>query len=117
MAHTGIYATSGETIFKAGVGHADISEGDMNDLHKQAEARLHAIMRRDTSGAYATMSESRRRILSEWVSNETGIYMIQNDMSGINTRTEAENRINILHTRNKEIESIIKDKKFNEDFL
>src|SRR3990167_9377514 len=96
MVHTGIYATSGETLFYAGSGHANIDETQMNSIHKIAEGKIHAKARKDFSGAFGSMSVSKRAFLTGISARLTAIDVLEYGMATTNVRSEDESRINIL---------------------
>lgn len=102
MAHTGIFATSGATIFKAGANHPDISETSMNEIHRQAESKINVDARFNFSDVYATLNADVQGLLSEASANLTGIYQINNDMSGYTSRAEAGKMLDVLHTLYKD---------------
>lgn len=98
MADTGIFATTAEVSRKAGANASTTSnvEAYINDFMTQAESRINAVTRFNWSDAYAGLNADTKGILKEVASNIAAIYVIQFDMSGFTSRTEAEDMINIL---------------------
>jgi hypothetical protein len=116
MAHTGIFATSGATIFKAGVSHSDISEENMNQLHKDAESEINLLTRKNWSDAYATLNVDVQGVLSQASANLTGMYHIAHDMSGYTSRSEAQTMLDVLYQKFVDLVKILRDKK-TESFM
>jgi hypothetical protein len=99
MAHTGIYATSAECIFKMGGGYdaINVAEAMINELCLQAESYINVLCRQIfavDSTAFTALNAGKKYILSEAVSNLVGIYGTQYNLSGYNSPREAENIIN-----------------------
>jgi len=116
MAHTGIFATSGATLFKAGANHTAISEDQMNEIHKQVESTINSQTRINFSDSYAALNADVQGILSEISSNLTAMYVINYDMSGFTSRSEAQTMLDVLLDGAKRGLALIKDKK-QTDFI
>ena len=118
MVDTGIFATTAEVQYKAGAKASATSsaEGYINSFMTQVESFINVTCKYNFSDVYATLNVDVKGILKECASNLAAIYVINYDMSGYTSRIEAEDIINVLHTRAMEcIEAIItQDKK---DFL
>lgn len=118
MADTGIFASTAEVARKAGAGASatSVAEAYVNDFMTQVESSINAAVRYNFSDAYSSLNTDVKGILKEVASNLAAIYVIQYDMSGFNSRTEAEDMINVLRDAAIRGISILRDKKV-EDFL
>lgn len=118
MADTGIFCTTAEVERKAGANCSAVSkaEGYTNDYVTQAESLINTLVRFNFTDAYAGLNVDVKGILKEVASNIAAIYVIQYDMSGFTTRTEAEDMINILRDAALRGLSILRDKKHT-DFM
>ena len=118
MADTGIFATTAEVGYKAGANASATSkaEGYVNSFMTQVESEINCLCRYNFSDNYNTLNADVKGILKEVASNLAAIYVIQYDMSGFTTRTEAEDMINILRDAALRGMSILRDKKV-QDFI
>ena len=118
MADTGIFCTTAEVLRKAGANASATSSAEAytNDFVTQAESEINVMTRYNWSDAYAALDVDVKGILKEAASNLAAIYVIQYDMSGFTTRTEAEDMINILRDAYLRCLSILRDKK-NQTFV
>jgi len=113
MADTGIFATTAEVQRKAGAGASATSntEAYINDFMAQAESEINCITRYNWSDNYAALNSDVKAILKEAASNLAAIYVIQFDMSGFTSRTEAENMINVLRDGYLRVLSVLVESK------
>ena len=117
MAYTSIYAHSGAILIKAGPGanatlkSSATNESGMNYFSRQAEAFINVASRVNWSDAYATLNSDVRYLLEEAGSNLGAIYVINYDMSGYTSRSEAETMINALKLRADECIKLLVDQK------
>jgi hypothetical protein len=113
MADTGIFATTAEVIRKAGANASSVSatEAYINDYMTQAESFINCVTRYNWSDAYSSLDADVRGLLKLAASNMAAIYVIEYDMSGFSSRTEAENMINILWDAANSAISLLKDQK------
>lgn len=118
MADTGIFATTAEVQHKAGAGASATSatEAYINDFMTQAESLINVMTRYNWSDAYSGLNADVKGILKEVASNIAAIYVIQYDLSGYTSRTEAEDMINVLRDAALRGMSILRDKK-NQEFM
>ena len=118
MADTGIFCTTAEIARKAGAGASatSVTADYTNDYVAQAESLINSICRYNFSDNYGTLNVDVKPILKEVASNLSAIYVINYDMSGYTTRTEAEDMINVLRDGALRGLSILKDKKV-QDFV
>jgi len=119
MADTGIFATTAEVQRKAGSGASATSKAEayVNDFMTQAESEINAATRYNWSDNYSTLNVDVKGILKEAASCLAAIYVIAYDMSGYDTRTEAENLINVLRDSYLRCISLLRDKKTQEFLL
>jgi len=104
MAHTGIYATSAECIFKMGNGYNTtlVDEAAINALCFQCESFINDLCRQVfavDAAAFAALTAGKKYILSETVSNFVGCYGNAVNQSGYNSQREAENLGNLCWAR------------------
>ena len=104
MAHTGIYATSEECIFKMGNGYdsTNVSEDRINELCLQCESFINVLCRKvfaADAAAFTALSVGTKYLLSETVSNFVGFYGAIYDSSGYGSQREQENIINTSWAR------------------
>ena len=113
MADEGIFATTAEVQRKCGA-NASVTanvEAYINDFMTQAESEINAITRFNWSDDYAALNVDVKGLLKQAASNLAAIYVISFDMGGFNSRTEAENMINILRDGYLRTVSLLRDQK------
>ena len=113
MADTGIFATTAEVQRKAGSGASVTSntEAYINDFMTQVESEINATCRYNFSDNYATLNADTKGLLKQAASNMAAIYVIAYDMSGYNSRIDAEDLINVLRDAALRNLNLLKDKK------
>lgn len=113
MADTGIFCTGTEVQRKAGNGASATSKAEAytNDFIAQAESLINVMTRNNWSDQYGSLNADVKGILKEVASNLAAIYVINYDMSGFTTRTEAENMVNILRDAALRGMAVLRDKK------
>jgi len=118
MVDTGIFATTAEVGYKAGSGKSSVSaaEAYVNSFMTQAEAEINATCRYNFSDNYTTLNADTKGVLKCVASNLAAIYVIIYDMSGYNSRVEAEDLINVLRDAALRELALLKDKKVT-DFV
>ena len=118
MADTGIFATTVEIQRKAGANASATSKAEAytNDYISQAEAEINSSVRYNFSDNFATLNADTKNILKEAASNLAAIYVITYDMSGFDSRIEAEDMINVLRDSYLRCIKVLRDKKV-EDFI
>ena len=104
MAHTGIYATSTECIFKMGNGYdsTNVDEDRINELCKQCESFINDLARQvfaKDAAAFTALDAGKKYLLSETVSNYVGFYGAMYDSSGYGSQREQENIMNTCWAR------------------
>lgn len=113
MVDTGIFATTAEVIRKAGANASSTSasEAYINDYMTQVESFINVVTRKNWSDAYSGLNADVKGLLKLAASNMAAIYVIEYDMSGYSSRTEAENMINILWDAANSAIQLLKDQK------
>jgi hypothetical protein len=113
MADTGIFATTAEVEHKAGKNCSAVSKAEAytNDYMTQVESFINASCLFNFSDVYTTLNADTKGILKEISSNLAAIYVIQYDLSGFNSRIEAEDMINVLRDRALAGLALLKDRK------
>jgi len=99
MAHTGIYATSAECIFKMGKGYdsTNVNEDRINELCKQCESFINDLCRKVfavDATAFAALTAGEKYLLTETVSNFVGFYGAMYSSLGYASQREQENIMN-----------------------
>lgn len=115
MADTGIYATTADIQYKAGSKASATSKAEAytNVFVAQAEAHINVACNKVfavDSTAFTALGTGIKKILTEAASNLAAIYVINYDLSGFTTRTEAEVMINVLYQLAQDCINILKDK-------
>ena len=113
MADEGTFCTTVEVVRKTGSGAnaTAAAEAYTNQFVKEIEGYIMASVRYDLKTNYAAINVETKELLREATSNLAAIYVINYDMSGYTSRTEAELMINVLKMRAEENIQIIKDQK------
>ena len=111
-----IFATTAEVARKAGANASatSVAAAYVDDFMSQAESEINAITRFNWSDKYATLDVDVKGLLKEAASNLAAIYVINYDMSGFSSRTEAENMVNILRDGYLRAVSLLRDQKVRE---
>ena len=116
MAHTGIYATSAECIFKMGNGYdsTNVDEDRINELCLQAESFINDLCRRVFAvdlAAFTALTSGEKYILTETTSNFVGFYGAGYKSAGYGSQREQENIVNINWARFIQCIGLLKDQK------
>lgn len=108
----GIFATTEEVQRKAGANASSTAnvEAYINDFMTQAESFINTATTYNWSDAYATLNADVKGILKEIASNLAAMYVIQYDMSGFTSRSEAETMLDVLREGALRGLSIIRNK-------
>ena len=111
MAHTGVFATSAEIIFKAGNGASAIAitEANINQLAKEVEGFVNNLTRTNFSTLFSTLDTDVTGMLTEIETNYCAYFMIAVDNSGYNSIREAENLMNTCWARFVQLIGLIKN--------
>lgn len=111
MAYDGTIVTESEMQFYAGENvssNAD-TESHHNQLAEEAEAYLCSLVKYDIVNNWSDLNEVYRKLFSEWAARYAAIGMISYDMSGYESRIEAEDMINTNWARMKAIEERLEE--------
>ena len=77
----------------------------------QVEAEINATCRYNFSDTYSSLNADTKGLLKQAASNMAAIYVIVYDMSGYNSRIDAEDLINVLRDAALRNINLLKDKK------
>ncbi|MCP3686647.1 MAG: hypothetical protein GY861_28750 [bacterium] len=113
MAHTGIFATSAECIFKMGNGYdsTNVDEDRINELCSQVEGFCCALARYDFATNWAALDAVTKTLLTEIESNYVGYYGAMYAAAGYGSQREQENIINTCWARFVQCIGLLKDQK------
>lgn len=115
MADQGQFAQDADILDRVGNGaHSDVTTaGFFDEIIVSCEAIINARTRNDWTAldTASTLDASIRGLLIDCGACLAAIYGITYDMSGFNSRVEAEDRINVLRDRYLMLLSILSDKK------
>lgn len=118
MANTGSFCGSEHVAYKAGLNASSVALADTftNNYIFQAESFINSACRFNFSDVYASLNNDTKGILQETASDMAAISVICYDMSGFNSRIEAEDMINVLRDVYLRNIGLLKDKKTT-DFI
>ena len=116
MAHTGIYATSTECIFKMGKGYdsVNVDESRINELCLQIESFINDLCRKVFAvdkAAFDALTPAEAFILTETSSNFVGFYGAMYNSLGYASQREQENIMNTNWARFVHCIGLLKDQK------
>lgn len=112
MADTGIFATTAEVSRKAGAKASATSnvEAYINQFMTEAESYINAVCHFNFSDVYTTLNVDIKGILKMWASSLAAMKVIQYDMGGFTSRTEAQTMLNVLWADAENCEELMKQK-------
>lgn len=118
VSQTGIFASTQQVRYKAGAGAntTAVSTTYSNNFLFQAESFINAATRYNFSDNYSSLNTDTKGVLQDTATNLAAIYSIQYDMSGYNSRIDAEDSINVLRDAALRNITLLKDKKVT-DFI
>lgn len=117
VSDAGIFASTSHVKRKAGAGvAAAVGTTACNDYLTQAESLINATCKYNFSDNYSTLNVDTKGVLKEIASDLAGIYAVTYDMSGYNSRIEAEDVINVLRDAALRGLDLLRDKKTS-DFI
>lgn len=121
MADVGFYALNADIAAKAGLNASATSKATAwTDLIiRGVESEINVTARRvfaDSRANFLLLPADTQAMLTDCAANLAAIYVIAYDMSGYNSRIEAEDMINVLRDAALRQLAILKEKK-NQDFL
>lgn len=104
MAHTGIYATSAECIFKMGKGYdsTNVDEDRINELCLQCQSYINDLCKHvfaADAAAFTALTAGEKYLLTETTSNFCGFYGAMYSSVGYDSQRENENIINTCWAR------------------
>jgi hypothetical protein len=112
MADTGIFATTAEIGYKAGANASTTSKAEAytNSYEAQAESFINTTTKFNWSDAYSGLNADVKALLKEAASNIAAMYVIIYDMSGFNSKAEAQTMLDVLWDRADECLKLLKQK-------
>jgi len=112
MADTGIFATTGEVQYKAGVYASAVSntEAYINSFMTQAESYINAVCCYNFSDNYTTLNVDVKGLLKEAASDIAAMYVINYDVAGFPSIRLAELSLDLLSARAERAISQLKEK-------
>lgn len=118
MVDTGIFCTTAEVNYKTGAGASATSKAEayVNSYVTQAESTINTLCRYNFSDNYSSLNADVKGILKQVASDLAAIYVVAYDMSGYNSRADAEDLINVLRDSALRGMSLLRDKK-QQDFI
>ena len=107
-----IFATTAEVSRKAGANASSTSnvEAYIDDFMTQAESLINSETRRNWSDAYSTLDVDVKGILKLAASSLAAQMVINFDMSGFTSRSEAQTMLDVLESHYVKAISLLKDK-------
>ena len=114
MVDSGIFATTAEVQYKAGANASSTAnvEAYINSFMTQVESYINVYTRVNYSDSYSGLNADVKGLLKEVASNLAAIYVINYDMSGFSSRSEAESRIDTLRDGALRGLALLRDKKY-----
>jgi len=118
MTDTGIFATTAEVVRKCGANASTTAATEVyiNDFMTQAESEINVATLYNWSDAYAGLDTDVKGILKAAASNLAAMYVIQYDMSGFTSRSEAQTMLDVLRDGYVRALSLLRDIK-QRDFM
>ena len=113
MADEGVFATTAEVQRKVGANASSTAnvEAYINQFMAEAESLINATVRYNFSDNYSTLNGDTKEILKMAASAKAAAMVIQYDMSGYSTISEAVSMINVLLDEYDRCIKELKDKK------
>jgi hypothetical protein len=113
MADLGTFCTTANVQYKAGANASATAnvEGYINQYVQEAEGFIMCACRSKFKTNYAALNAEAKELLRLATSNLAAISVIQFDMSGFTSRTEAELMMNVLKTIADECIKLLQDQK------
>jgi len=112
MGDEGIFATTAEVQAKAGAGASTTYnvESYINQFMTEAESYINNVCEYNFSDNFATLNVDTKNILQEWAASLAAMQVIQCDLSTFSSLALAQTKLNVLYTRARECEALLKDK-------
>lgn len=119
MADTGIFATTAEVQYKVGANANTTANAEtyINSFMTQAESYINVITNYNWSDVYSSLNVDVKGILKEAASNIAATYVINYDLTGFFSESEAQLRINYLWARAEKCIQFLKENASNRVFL
>lgn len=113
MADEGTFCTTAEVVRKSGSGANATAAAELytNQFVQEAEGYIMVGVRYDYKTRYASLNTETKELLRKAASCIAATYVINYDMSGYTSRTEAELMLNVLKMWADECMVLLKDQK------
>lgn len=102
--------SSGAVVLKAGANAAQLTETQYTQLINQAEAYINTKTRINWNDIYTTLSGAVALILEDAASSHAAMGVINYDMSGFTSRSEAQTMLDVNYTRVTDAIAELKEK-------
>ena len=106
--------TSGAVKLKAGTNATTLTAAQYTDLINKAEAFACCVSRYDWVTNYAGLSDTAKYLLQDLASSHAAISVINTDMSGFTSRTEAQVMLDVNYSKVVDNLNILRDDKYKE---
>lgn len=119
MADTGIFATTAEVQRKVGAGASSTSNAEayINDFMTQAESLINCETRHNWSDDYSSLDVDVKGILKLAASAKAAMMVIQYDMSGYRSLSEAQTMLNVLEDEYQKAITLLRDQSDVKNFI
>ena len=97
---------------KAGVNAKTLTDAEYTNLINQAEGVISTNARYDYVANHASISDIGKEFLKDIASSHAAFFVINNDMSGFFSRTEAQVMLDINYNKAVEGINLLRDEKF-----
>lgn len=105
---------SGAVVLKAGKNAAVLTIAQYTQLINQAECFINVNSKKDWVAAFASLPTDTKNLLQDACSSFAALSVINYDMSGFTSRTEAQVMLDVNWNRTVEIINLLKEDKFKD---
>lgn len=112
MVYTGIFATLAQVQYKAGSKASSVSSAEayVNAYIAEAESYINVETGVNYSDTYAGLNADKKAILQEAASNLAACYVINYDLSGWDSKIQAQTMLDYLTDRADKCIKLLRDK-------
>ena len=101
--------TSGQVVLKAGANAPILNEAQYDSLIENAESFVNVSTKFDWIASYPSLTSGAKLLLSDTVASYAAIDLINYDMSGYTSRTEAQVMLDVNWSKTVEGINLLKD--------
>ena len=105
---------SGGVVLKAGTNSKLLTEAQFEELINQAEGFISAQARYDYVTNYASISDIGKQLLEDTCTSKAAMFVINNDMSGFSSRTEAQVMLDVNNSQVVDNINLLRDADFKQ---